>query len=113
MDAGCRIKVDQGSPVTMLPCARGTSFEDDGVAAVAAAEADVVEVEAEVDVDVEVNVAEAVEVVGDRLDRRDWAWSSEIVVVDRLAPASVVVEAWLLGLQISAPTISGLVGERR
>jgi hypothetical protein len=95
----------------MLPCARGTSFDDDGAAA-AAAEADVIEVEAEVDVDVEVDVAKAVEVVGDRLKRRDWAWSSEIVVADKLAPASVVVEVWLLGLQVRTPTISSLVSER-
>jgi len=70
--------------VTMLPCgAGGTLFDDGGVAATAAADVDV---EADVDVDVAVEVA-------DKLERRDWAWSGEIVVVDKLATAPVVVGA--------------------
>jgi hypothetical protein len=56
-------------------------FDDGGVAAAAAADADV-----EVDVDVAVEVA-------DKLERRDWAWPGEIVVVDKLATAPVVVGA--------------------
>jgi len=93
--------------VTMLPCGTGgTLFDDGGVGA--AAPATVVEVE----VDVEVDVAEVVVVAADRLERRDWAWSGEIVVVDKLATAPVVVEAWLPGLpglRTSAPSISGWV----
>jgi hypothetical protein len=95
----------------MLPCggsgAGGVLLNADAEATAAEVEVDV---DADSDADDDVDVAVAVAVALDKLKRIDWAWSGEIVVVDKLATGAEVTDAWLPGfiaLRASAPSISG------
>ena len=98
--------------VAMLPGgAGGVLLTADAEAAAAEVEVDV-DADSDADDDVDVAVAVAVAVALDKLKRIDWAWSGEIVVVDKLATGAEVTDAWLLGfiaLRASAPSISGWV----